>query len=140
MKQHQPPKAKQHTLYQPKRRVLSLKSTAWRKLRAQVLQAEPLCRLCMEDYDWPTPATDVDHIDGDGDNNSLCNLQPLCHSCHSIKTRHEMMRKERKVVGCDVDGWPLDPDHGWNSEKITRNRPEVDRAPSHENAAAGWEF
>lgn len=128
MKLHQP-----HNRYSPKARVISLKSNSWRKLRAQVLSEEPLCRICLEDYDIPTPATDVDHIDNDGDNNSRRNLQPLCHACHSQKTRDDMLNRQRTVLGCDADGYPLDAKHGWN---ITSNRREVDRAPSHKNAAA----
>lgn len=33
-----------------------------------------------------TPATDVDHIDGNPRNNAPANLRPLCHSCHSRRT------------------------------------------------------
>jgi 5-methylcytosine-specific restriction enzyme A len=31
-------------------------------------------------------ATDVDHVDGDSENNSQDNLRSLCHACHSRKT------------------------------------------------------
>ena len=55
----------------------------WSKIRAAVLAAEPLCRVCKK------PAAVVDHIisrrDGGGDEPS--NLQPLCHKCHTAKTR-----------------------------------------------------
>ena len=44
MKMHQPPKGKTHTLYKPKDRVVSLKSAAWQKLRAQVLAEQQIGR------------------------------------------------------------------------------------------------
>ena len=61
---------------------------SWRRLRKIVLSKEPLCRHCNEGARL-TPATEVDHIDGDTTNNSLDNLQPLCKSCHSKKTVRE---------------------------------------------------
>ncbi len=61
-------------------------SSQWKKVRALVLAAEPLCRMCKR------PAQMVDHIvpilkDGC----KLCrdNLQPLCRSCHGYKTKTE---------------------------------------------------
>lgn len=148
MKQHQPQKVKQHTLYKPKQRLISLKSTRWQRLREQVLHAEPLCRTCTTIYGRTTPASDVDHIDNNGNNNTLSNLQPLCHSCHSKKTRHEMQGGTPSAVpsikGCNANGFPIDPNHEWNKEKtsgkITSNRQRDDRAPSHANATAKWEF
>lgn len=56
---------------------------AWRKLRMQVLLAEPLCRKCGK------PAEDVDHIKtirSGGARLDPKNLQPLCHSCHARKS------------------------------------------------------
>jgi len=40
---------------------------------------------------------DVDHIDGDHNNNSLVNLQTLCANCHRLKT------KVKKEFGPKVD-------------------------------------
>ncbi len=57
-------------------------------------------------------ATDVDHISGDPSDNSRENLQGLCHECHSSKTARERNGKPR-VMGCDVNGMPLDPNHPW---------------------------
>jgi 5-methylcytosine-specific restriction protein A len=56
----------------------------WRKLRARVLQANPLCELCKQHGKY-TPATLVHHKRKltDGGNNDWSNLQPLCDSCHS---------------------------------------------------------
>lgn len=55
----------------------------WRKLRAQVLEEEPFCRLC------GAPGVEVDHIIGRarGGTDDRSNLRGLCHSCHAIKTR-----------------------------------------------------
>lgn len=103
---------------QKKRRHVPLNSAAWLKLRAQVLADEPLCRMCAA-AGYTTPATDVDHIDnGAGDytdDNSRDNLQPLCHECHSRKTRAEIEGADViEVYGFDRDGFPLNPDHHWN--------------------------
>jgi len=56
-------------------------------LRRSVLFNHPLCE-CGE------IATDVHHIKDiakGGDPWSRANLQALCHRCHSIKTKQEMM-------------------------------------------------
>lgn len=131
MKQHNPQSlGKTLVTYKPKARTVGLKSAAWLKLRAQVLAEEPLCRHCYDDYGDVTPATDVDHIDNNGDNNERINLAPLCHSCHSKKTANEMYGNHcRKIVGCDVDGWPLDPGHHWNREDHHEPTAQVPHRP-----------
>ncbi len=63
-------------------------NASWRRLRKMVLNAEPLCRHCKQ-QDRLTPATEVDHIDGNIKNSSRDNLQPLCKSCHSRKSVKE---------------------------------------------------
>lgn len=63
-------------------------STAWRRIRAAVLAAEPLCRECSR-ADRVTAATVVDHADDDSWNNAPDNLQPLCAPCHGRKTAGE---------------------------------------------------
>jgi 5-methylcytosine-specific restriction endonuclease McrA len=40
------------------------------------------------------------------------NLQSLCGRCHAAKSAAE--RSGRPMIGCDVDGVPLDPGHPWN--------------------------
>ncbi|WP_213148839.1 HNH endonuclease [Pseudomonas aeruginosa] len=100
-----------------KRRTLSLNSAAWKRLRAEVLADEPLCRMCAA-RGLVVAATDVDHIqdsrDDYSDDNSRANLQPLCHECHSIKTARGMGKSV--TLGCDVSGLPVDPAHPWNLE------------------------
>jgi len=68
------------------------KSAQWQRLRRAVLQTHPLCVRCL-DSDQVTIATDVDHIvPHRGDPARFWdreNLQPLCHACHSVKTRGE---------------------------------------------------
>ena len=81
--QHKAPEASRQA-----RRALATNSAAWRKLRAQVLGAEPLCRHCAA-KGVVRAANVVDHEDGDAHNNSLSNLQPLCGPCHSRKTAAE---------------------------------------------------
>lgn len=64
----------------------------WRKLRAATLLRSPLCVHCEAEH-RVTVATDVDHIDphrGDWAKfTDLGNLQALCRSCHSRKTKKE---------------------------------------------------
>lgn len=101
-----------------KARKVPLNSTAWKRLRAEVLADEPLCRACAS-RGLVVPATDVDHIvNGEGDysdDNSRANLQPLCHECHSLKTALDLGKSV--TLGCDVSGLPVDPAHPWNSER-----------------------
>ena len=92
------------------RRALPLNGSAWQRLRASVLSGEPLCRHCAA-RGLVTEATDVDHVSGDPGDNSSENLQPLCHSCHSLKTASD--QGKRVSMGCDKDGMPLDPNHPW---------------------------
>lgn len=68
----------------------------WRRVRARVLQDEPLCRLCAE-AGRVTAATDVDHIEpfaGLDDPLRLDrrNLRPLCRPCHMARTARQASR------------------------------------------------
>lgn len=76
------------------KRALPTNSTAWEKLRACILRHEPVCRHCKEEGRI-TPATEVDHINGDAtsyQSNDIKNLQALCKTHHSRKTASEMNR------------------------------------------------
>ena len=102
------------------RRTIPLNSSHWQRLRALILDDEPLCRHCWE-RGLTVPATDVDHISGDPSDNSRENLAGLCHSCHSIKTAAD--HGKRVNQGCGVDGLPA----SWkNHEQPTA----PDRTPS----------
>ncbi|WP_292935522.1 HNH endonuclease signature motif containing protein [Noviherbaspirillum sp.] len=92
-------------------RTLALNGAAWRRLRALILEDEPLCRYCFV-HCRVTPATDVDHINNDPSDNRRENLQALCHECHSRKTASDMGHNVR--MGCDESGAPLNPNHPWN--------------------------
>jgi len=64
---------------------------AWRYARKQVLSREPNCRTCGRE------ATHVDHIVRlkDGGTHDVANLQPLCGSCHGLKTYNETIKAAR---------------------------------------------
>ena len=64
-------------------------SKEWREIRAEVLQEEPICRICGKQ-----PSNEVDHIipiDKGGTSNRW-NLRGTCKKCHSAKTRIEVSR------------------------------------------------
>ena len=65
---------------------------AWRKVRAAVLAAEPLCRFC-DAEGRITPATIVDHIvpiaEAPDRRLDTTNLRPLCKPCHDRRTARD---------------------------------------------------
>ena len=87
----------------------------WHRLRWHQLQAEPLCRYCAA-MGRTTAATVVDHITPHKGGESLfhdpANLQSLCKPCHDSAKQAE--EKSGRVIGGDVNGVPLDPNHHWN--------------------------
>ena len=88
---------------------------AWEKAREGHLRHEPLCRMCKQ-QGRVTAASVVDHIKPHKGDRRLfwdrSNWQSLCKPHHdSTKQR---MEKKGVVLGCDVDGQPLDPQHRWN--------------------------
>lgn len=66
-------------------------TSAWRRRSRQFLEAHPYCARC------GARATITDHIIPHRGNSDLfwdeSNLQALCWSCHSIKTRQEQRQK-----------------------------------------------
>lgn len=65
------------------------KTRRWAQLRKLVLSRNPRCVICTD------VATQVDHIKPVKEGGSfydISNLQPLCHKCHSSKTRTELNR------------------------------------------------
>jgi 5-methylcytosine-specific restriction enzyme A len=101
----------------------------WQKYRERYLKANPIC--VMHDKRGITvAATVVDHIQqhklsdalesGDAERIKAAtklfwdpkNHQALCDNCHdSHKKRFEM---SGRVIGCDVNGVPIDANHHWN--------------------------
>jgi len=67
------------------RRLYATSHPVWRRLRAEQLRKEPLCRACSKTGRIVAGNT-VDHINGDTYNNTPENLQTLCKSCHDHKT------------------------------------------------------
>ena len=96
-------------------RLLPLNSEAWSRLRRSVLAEVPLCQYCPPGV--ITPATEVDHKNNDPADNSRENLVSTCKPCHSIKTMADMYGRPARM-GCDVDGWPINPSHDWNEAAV----------------------
>ncbi|MBQ2262732.1 MAG: HNH endonuclease [Loktanella sp.] len=64
----------------------------WTTIRLIQLSKQPLCQRCLS-YDEVKPALHVDHVMPHAGDAKLffntSNLQSLCHSCHSFKTKAE---------------------------------------------------
>ena len=94
-----------------------LYSARWTNTAKAFLVRNPLCVYC-DQLGRTTAATVVDHIvPHKGDYNIFWdpnNWQALCKHCHdSVKAREEFTGS---LPGCDVDGMPLDKNHGWNKD------------------------
>ncbi|EMO5258136.1 TPA: HNH endonuclease [Proteus mirabilis] len=101
----------------------------WAKVRLAFLNENPLCVMCQE-QGRITAATVVDHIIPhrlreaiqSGDKALITkaqtlfwdkkNFQSLCDPHHN--STKQRMEKSGKVVGCNADGIPLDPNSHWN--------------------------
>jgi len=69
-------------------------STVWRKLRDWFIRNNPVCVAIVDGQPCNQPGEHVDHIKPISQGGSLTlvdNLQTLCASCHSIKTRKEQL-------------------------------------------------
>lgn len=82
----------------------------YRRLRAELLKREPLCRYCLaKTPSRVTPATQVDHILSiakGGAPHDINNLAPTCFDCHQRKTLKEQGKRYRPRIG--NDGWPCE--------------------------------
>lgn len=70
-----------------RRRTLPTSHRRWRTIRAGILNAEPICRVCHLRL-----AVEVDHIRPialGGSETDEDNLQPICDPCHRAKTQAE---------------------------------------------------
>jgi hypothetical protein len=85
------------------------KTGHWQGIRRHQLLIEPTCRMCMA-RGVLTPAAVVDHVErhrGDPNKFFLGAVQSLCKACHD---RHKQIEENRGYqIGCDAQGWPLDP-------------------------------
>ncbi len=91
----------------PWKRLYSL--ARWRKIRAQQLASEPLCRFCKRNGRL-TPATVCDHVDphrGDLAKFWRGPFQSLCKTCHD-STKQTMEKSGRQLVRIGLDGWPIE--------------------------------
>lgn len=90
------------------------KTARWRAMREQHLAIHPLCVWCKQEGRTEA-ATVVDHVLAHrGDERVFFdgrNLQGLC------KRHHDGAAQSRdrtgRIRGCDVHGFPLDPQHPW---------------------------
>lgn len=86
----------------------------WQKARLTFLRANPLCVMCQERGQL-TPATVVDHIIPHRGDQAIfwdsSAWQALCREHHNRdKQRLEV---SGRVIGCDENGFPLDPNSHW---------------------------
>ena len=85
----------------------------WHKVRQYKIRLNPCCEIC-EQHDIDTIATVVHHIKEITTHPELrltmSNLVSLCWN------HHEEVHGRLKISGCDVDGLPLSPGHGWHRE------------------------
>jgi len=98
-------------------------SAPWSKFRAWYLALHPLCAECERRGFW-IPAVHVDHIEplAKAPERPLdeTNVQGLCKSCHSAKTRAEATggtASHWSDGACGIDGLPLSPQHPWNRDR-----------------------
>jgi 5-methylcytosine-specific restriction protein A len=78
----------------------------YRKVRAQLMQQEPLCRIC-KDKGRTTLANVADHIvplAKGGAAHDINNLQPLCNDCHRDKSNADKGHRVKRRIA--LDGWP----------------------------------
>lgn len=105
-----PEAAEWHRLYK-----LSMWVHPIRGLRAQQLAKQPLCERHLK-RGVVVPADTVNHRQPHKGDMALfrdpANLESTCAACHSGVIRAEEVRGH--VIGCDVNGRPLDPQHPWN--------------------------
>lgn len=90
----------------------------WSKARREFLKTNPYCVKHLERGET-VAATVVDHIKPHRRNWTLFwdrnNWQALCAAHHnSLKQRED---NRGYVIGCDVAGRPVDPDHPWNKKR-----------------------
>ena len=97
------------------------RTAAWKRLRAAHLAANPLCVWCKQEG-RVTTATIVDHVLAHRGDPALFfdarNVQSLCKRHHDGAAQRR--DKSGRIIGCDVNGFPLDPQHPWAAERRRR--------------------
>ncbi|MBY3386393.1 HNH endonuclease [Rhizobium laguerreae] len=87
----------------------------WKAARATQLAHQPLCERCLQD-EIVTEATVVNHrLPFKG--NWQMFIDPSNHESTCEPHHNSLIQREERrghVIGCDVDGRPLDPHHPWN--------------------------
>ncbi len=79
-----------------------------RRLRAELLQREPLCRVCKA-QGRVTLATIADHItpfSKGGAAHDIANLQPICAEHHVDKSNADKGHRVKRRIS--LSGWPED--------------------------------
>lgn len=94
----------------------------WRRRREQFLRAHPLCERC-ERRGVIRIATEVHHRKQHHGDPALIwcgdeGLEGLCSNCHNQHAQAE--EKSGRIVGHDIDGYPLDPAHPWSRARAKR--------------------
>jgi 5-methylcytosine-specific restriction protein A len=89
-------------------------NSRWGKARRWHLGRYPFCAECEKQGRWVS-ANVVDHIVPHRGDMTLFwdseNWQSLCANCHS--SHKQRLERSGRVVGCDVDGMPLEEGHHW---------------------------
>lgn len=86
-----PIKPRQQKQYTTDELAKQYQTTRWRKLSALFKMKNPLCIRCLAKSIY-TPVAVADHINPVANGGSMYdweNLQPLCKSCHQVKTNED---------------------------------------------------
>ena len=78
--------------------VKRIRGRALQRMRAQVLNENPLCVRCSQ-AGRVTVASEVDHLQAlvNGGADTVLNMQGLCAQCHADKTRKDLGQQPRAV-------------------------------------------
>jgi 5-methylcytosine-specific restriction protein A len=93
-------------------------SPEWQALRAEHKRLHPNCAMCLE-MGIVRKGRNVDHKIPHRGNYQLWrdpnNLQTLCDPHDRSTKQRQELRGE--APGCNLSGWPDDPNHYWNTGK-----------------------